>query len=52
MRKPNGLMKNSLGKLKHAPLDAPNIDLACGTCFSLSPSRLSREFVSSLLRKV
>jgi len=37
-------MKNSLGKLKHAPLDVQAIDLVCGTCFSLSPSRLSQEF--------
>jgi hypothetical protein len=42
-------MKNFLGKLKHAPLDVLVVELGCGTCFSLSASRLSREFFSSLL---
>jgi len=42
-------MKNSLGKLKHAPPDLQPLDLMCGTRFSLSPSRLSKEFFSSLL---
>jgi hypothetical protein len=42
------MLKNSLGKLKHAPLDSQGIDLICGTCFSLPPLRLSKEFFSGV----